>query len=76
MSKPENPSAFPESCTRDGHRGNVEPGMTLRDYFAGQALLYFVGKPAGRLEKEDEVVRRRAVACYAWADAMLKARQS
>lgn len=36
---PENPSAFPQP-DREGRRGTEygDPGMTLRDYFAGQYL--------------------------------------
>lgn len=30
-------TAFPESCTSDGYRPNVESGMSLRDYFASHA---------------------------------------
>ena len=63
--------AFPRDHAHDGHNG-----MTLRDYFAGQAL-------AGNLEQgiEDDMnikwwhdpykIAKRA---YAIADAMLKAR--
>jgi len=47
------------------------PGMTLRDYFAGQAL-------AGMKVPEDgfsEFDAIRARRCYSMADAMLKARE-
>ena len=65
MSKPENLPAFP----RSGNECEVsEPGMTLRDYFAGQALN---GVLAGA-----ENIRPVEMSefCYKMADAMLKAR--
>ena len=41
MSKIENPAAFPLNPTNDPTPGAFcpEPGMTLRDWFAGQALI-------------------------------------
>jgi hypothetical protein len=45
-------------------------GMTLRDYFAGQALAS-VNLGIG---VSDEYYRKTANHCYAMADAMLKAR--
>ena len=55
--------AFPSS---KGH-----PGMTLRDWFAGQAL-------AGFLASDQPIVSYRSIAedAYAFADAMMKARKS
>jgi 2-keto-3-deoxy-6-phosphogluconate aldolase len=54
----------PEYCTTSG-RG----GMTLRDYFAAQALIGFGS--SGTLMSADAVAEK----CYDLADAMLKARQ-
>lgn len=50
-----------------------EDGMTLRDYFAAQAL---EGILAGDTAQEIRFEERERVSgcCYAWADAMLKAR--
>ena len=56
------------------------PGMTLRDYFAAQAL-------CGDMASQDEdfrfyvsdrenVIVERAVLCYRFADAMLKAKEA
>lgn len=59
----ENPLAFPNP-----YYSNV-PGMTLRDYFAGQALVALVAEP-GDLTISD--VTKDA---YRIADAMLAARQ-
>jgi hypothetical protein len=47
-------------------------GMTLRDYFAGQALAS-VNLGIG---VSDEYYRKTANHCYAMADAMLKAREA
>jgi len=70
-----NQSAFPWTAD-DGEMIQGEKGMTLRDYFAGQAL-------AGNLEQgvendmhcgwwhDSSKIAKRA---YAIADAMLKAR--
>jgi hypothetical protein len=47
-------------------------GMTLRDYFAGQALASInLG-----IGVTDEYYSRTAKHCYALADAMLKAREA
>ncbi len=79
-------SAFPvgspvklvDGSYRDGH-----PGMTLRDYFAGQVMGNLQGtnpnlpdSPAsGRLWPEaEELARRQATWAYLAADAMLAER--
>ena len=50
----------------------TDPGMTLRDYFAGQEL----AKTAGTyLLDEPLAYQRLATHCYRMADAMLKARK-
>jgi hypothetical protein len=63
--KPENPPAFPR--TDDAWWGG-EQGMTLRDYFAGQAL---VGALINNFWDDAE---RMASRSYQLADAMLKER--
>lgn len=54
---------------------DVEPGMTLRDYFAGQALVgrggFYADTDLGR-----EYVAALAGQCYRIADAMLAAREA
>jgi hypothetical protein len=51
----------------DGY-GERVPGMTLRDWFAGQAL-------AGMLANPDSWTGDRGVMAYRYADAMLRARE-
>lgn len=45
------------------------PGMTLREYFAGQALIGFATQYFELLDKDEESIARRAVAM---ADAICK----
>ena len=67
----ENPRAYP--C---GDQRGTEPdyGMTLRDWFAGQALAGFAASPAAL----DGAWRDQTVAACAYeiADAMLEARKA
>ncbi len=46
-------------------------GMTLRDYFAGQALMGLIAKGEDELNTD-----ARAVEAYNLADAMLRAREA
>lgn len=70
MSQSENPSAFPSVCMNDpGHPASA-PGMSLRDWFAGQALVGFIASPALASLAANEI----AADAYALADAMLAAR--
>lgn len=68
--KPENPPAFP-IVIKGGyaHNDDVEPGMTLRDYFAGQAMQSLLSDDEGGHYQD------RAERAYSMADYMLKARQ-
>ena len=57
----------------------VISGMTLRDYFAGQALAGLTGNVEMLLAAEDPRLGRKAeltiaASCYVYADAMLGAR--
>ena len=78
----DNPSAFPHDLLRDDDAyptHDASPGMTLRDYFAGQALagidgniMSVIAAQAGnRGLTKDEAI---GVYCYQAADAMLAAR--
>ena len=63
--------AFPiERQTIAEQYGSV--GMTLRDYFAAKAMLfYFAGPDAKVISKNPDAIARW---CYVMADCMLKAR--
>lgn len=54
-------------------RSRGHPGMTLRDWFAGQALCGSIAFPIPGNEKIPENAARFA---YAYADAMLAARKA
>lgn len=73
MSAPENPPAFPSVCLGDPDHPASIPGMTLRDWFAGQALSGMLASVA-----DDKAFRlaftHAAPAAYRIADAMLAAR--
>ena len=67
---PENPPAFPDSVAvdhMDGLNFSRNQGMTLRDYFAGQALVSLAGDLSMDVDETCD-------ACYGIADAMLIAR--
>ncbi len=51
------------------------PGMSLRDWFAGQALGGVVAETAGVFENTEEYAQAVAHGSYAIADAMLAARK-
>ena len=64
--------AFPRDHRHEGHNG-----MTLRDWFAGQALQQFVGERDHQVwahQRFDEARQTIAKAAYSIADAMLAAR--
>ena len=64
---PEGPYAFPFFAHKDSTIGC--PGMTLRDYFAGQALNQ-ANRDIWEHHKPEHVAKR----CYDMADAMIAAR--
>lgn len=67
---PENPPAFPQSQT-DLTRHGEGRGMTLRDYFAGQALIAIASDGNDKLELGKDDLAKIA---YIIADAMLQER--
>lgn len=74
MNRKHNPLAFPRPQSKDFDREEFysiseQDGMTLRDYFAGQALAGM----CARSRNPDKL--NRALAAYEHADAMLEARQ-
>lgn len=68
---PKNPDAFPlpEAFNSLGMSYEGSPGMSLRDYFAAQALPAIV-TALGGLSSPDNI----AEGCYMMADAMLAER--
>ena len=72
--------AFPVTIHKDWH-GNVavaiDQGMSLRDWFAGQALQQFVGERDHQVwahQRFEEARHTIAKAAYNIADAMIAAR--
>jgi hypothetical protein len=61
------PIAIPAGC--EGY----EDGMTLRDYFAGQALQGLIARSSGIRVADADVMAETA---YRYADAMLEARDA
>ena len=70
--KPSNPTAFPTTNPLDGC-GDPNKGMSLRDYFAGQAIIgiYSANKERAEIDKPEYW----AETAYDIADAMLKFRE-
>ena len=67
--KPDNPQAYPIYSPDMNLGDTAGPGMTLRDYFAGQALV-----SAGFVSDRGLHAQYAAIA-YAIADAMLAERE-
>ncbi len=70
-SAPENPPAFPKPDVYGADGFGIaqgQPGMTLRDWFAGQALIGLAMKDPWREPSQ------HAVIAYSLADALLAAR--
>lgn len=76
MSTPDGGPAFLRSTAEDGGWKDAPVGVSLRDYFAGQAL---AGALAAVADKswgpESWTDSKLAQHCYEMADAMLKARE-
>jgi len=66
--------AFPHKWETTDGTTIIAKGMTLRDYFAGKMLQGVMGTVFIKGDKppSDEIVE----SCYAWADAMMKAREA
>lgn len=65
--------AFPFNYVdADGLTQEAHPGMTLRDWFAGQALAGYMGHRWNRTEKLADDAAEEA---YRLADAMLRERE-
>jgi hypothetical protein len=80
MSKVENPPAFPFSYraldAAGGEHEVVHDGMSLRDWFAGQALAAVIADATagGNVDGTGTVYDMLSQAAYRFADAMLAAR--
>ena len=68
MDTPNNPPAFPSDVA-------YEHGMTLLDYFAGQALLALINNP-NKSEYGRETLKRYPKYAYEFAQAMLAERSN
>ena len=71
--------AFPTEFYESEHGDRVEPfagspGMTLRDYFAGQALAGLLASPRGPADSSQMTDRGASSAAYLIADAMIEER--
>ena len=67
--------AFPTAQYADGVRpSGFDNGMTLRDYFAAQAMQAFINRDEWQSTVK-EVSRETAFNAYAMADAMMKERE-
>ena len=71
-------SAFPSEqseCQDNTWNQTFDPGMSLRDWFAGQAMVGLMGDSGLRPSNLDEF-EHMATRLYQVADAMLKARDT
>ena len=80
MSKDTSPSAFPipiGEATQAHMYNRAQHGMSLRDYFAGQALAGFMGNSETRFTTDTHLTwqQKASKQCYLVADAMLEARK-
>lgn len=66
----ENPQAFPGAYKNNDETVDFEPGMTLRDYLAGQMLAGMIANSYSRAITDDAIAKE----AYSIADAMLKER--
>lgn len=75
MSEPANPYAFPTDHSGSEEYTNIQGGLTMRDYFAAQALAGFCAHLA--LDAADGPIWNPegvAIRVYELADAMLQER--
>lgn len=68
--------ARPTETLSSGATISAHHGMSLRDWFAGQALAgLYAGRPDGRIDASPDALAYDAGAAFAIADAMLAARK-
>lgn len=63
--------AFPSVNIFNGEENNKKLGMTLRDYFAGQALAGYYATPKMIVGTKNNISKM----CYEQADAMLSQKE-
>lgn len=74
MTRPNGGPAFPLPCTTSCAEGDsIGHGMSLRDYFAGQALIAAAGWAVSEKHWDPAAIAEDA---YAVADALLEARKA
>jgi len=76
--KAKNPAAFPlpAEVARSGRTiVDTQHGMTLRDYFAAQAIIGLISSQPADLSIS-AIINNAPLEAYAIADAMLKARMA
>jgi hypothetical protein len=78
MANTHNPQAFPVPEYREFSRGDNDLGMTLRDYFAGQALQGICAymRDNGVPFANSQEINEAAELAYSVANAMLEARKN
>lgn len=81
--KPDGGPAFPSEGEGHGNPKYHSPGMSLRDYFAGQALMALIGNHAAQkraaleaLEMKNTIYDQVSWQAFQYADAMIAARDA
>lgn len=76
MSAPDGGAAFPRSTNHDMLNADcfAQDGMTLRDYFAAQAIIAVFGSPPMTFNVSSK--EQGVAVAYEIADAMLEARKT
>jgi hypothetical protein len=67
--------AFPTTLHNYGDGKYASLGMTLRDYFAANAMQGLIASPRGTPDGRDATDTYYAKSAYLMADAMMKARE-
>lgn len=68
-------SAFPYSVEDEGKIQAGSYGMSLRDYFAGQALVGIITKSILHARSSEEEIDRHVKIIWQYADAMIAAKE-
>jgi hypothetical protein len=74
--------AFPTDHSNTTEYTDIKGGMSLRDYFAGQALVGLLGNPDRTIKQQQTdgmaelAMQAYAISAYRFADEMLKVREA